>query len=225
MSVVPSKPAEAYDFAVARQTIWSGVPTQIGLTAADATAMADSTENFAQAFDAAVKARASSKAATEALAQATRTMRTRISDNVQKIRLFAESSANPNVYSIAQIPAPARPAPLPAPEQPRDIEAVLNANGELTLRFRANGGRGGASFLVSRKLAMESNFRLVGTAGVTRSRIKSFTDTTLPPGSTNVQYIITGQRGSVRGADSPIFTVVIGGTAGAPTVSVVKMAA
>jgi hypothetical protein len=224
MSVVPSKPVEAYDFAVARQTVWSAIPTQIGLVAGDVTAMTDATENFALAFDNAVKARAASEAATESLRIATRAMRTRIGDNVQKIRLFAESSANPNVYSLAQIPAPARPVPLPPPQQPRDIEAVLNASGTITLRFRASGGTG-ASYLISRKLTTESAFRLIGTADVTRSQIKSFTDTSLPAASNNVQYIITGQRGSVRGQDSPIFTVVIGGTAGAPTVSVVKMAA
>ena len=225
MSVVPNRPAEAYDFAVARQTIWSGIPTQIGLTAADATAMADSTDAFAQAFDAAVKARAASKAATEALSQAARTMRTRIADNVQKIRIFAESTNNPTVFSLAQIPVPASPSPLPPPEQPREIEAILNATGTLTLRFRANVGRGGSSFLVSRKLASETAFSFIGTADVTRSAIKSFTDTTLPPGSNNVQYIITGQRGSVRGASSPVFTVVIGGVGGAPGTATVRIAA
>ncbi|MCE2967902.1 MAG: hypothetical protein ACK55O_07625 [Phycisphaerales bacterium] len=225
MSVVPNKPAEAYDFAVARQTIWSGIPTQIGLTAADAAAMADSTDAFAQAFDAAVKARAASKAATEALAQATRTMRTRIADNVQKIRIFAESTNNPTVYSLAQIPAPARPSPLPAPDQPREIEAVLNAIGTLTLRFRTGRNNPGTAFLISRKLASETAFTFIGTADVTRSPIKSFTDTTLPPGSNNVQYIITGQRGSVRGASSPVFTVVIGGVGGAPGTATVRIAA
>ena len=40
-----------------------------------------------------------------------------------------------------------------------------------------------------------------------------------------MQYIIYGQRGSVRGPDSPIFTVVIGGSAGERSVSVVKLAA
>lgn len=224
MSVVPSKPVEAYDFAVARESIWGAIPTQIGLTAADVAAMTTTTDNFNTAFDAVVKARAASKAATDALAQATRAMRTRIGDNVQKIRIFAESTNNPAVYSLAQIPPPAERIPQPPPEQPRDLDAVLQANGNLTLRFRASGGPG-AAFLISRKLATESAFRLIGTADVTRSKVKSFTDTTLPPGSTNVQYIVTGQRGSVRGQDSPIFTVVIGGTAGAPTVSVVKMAA
>ncbi|MFN7438863.1 MAG: hypothetical protein ACK5TV_01600, partial [Phycisphaerales bacterium] len=38
----------------------------------------------------------------------------------------------------------------------------------------------------------------------TRSVIKTFIDETLPAGSTNMQYIIYGQRGSVRGPDSPI---------------------
>ncbi|MFN8730027.1 MAG: hypothetical protein ACK5Z4_09220, partial [Planctomyces sp.] len=115
--------------------------------------------------------------------------------------------------------------PAPPPAQPTDLNALISPTGQLTLSFRAvNRGRG-TSVLIRRKLATASNFSFIGTATSTRSVVKTFVDDTLPAGSTNMQYIIFGQRGSVRGPDSPIFTVVIGGSAGERSVSVVKIAA
>lgn len=225
MSVIPNKPIDAYDFSVARVGIWSAIASQIGLTAAEVSALEDANEGFSISNDNAVKARAASKAATETLRVSTSLMRTRLSDAVQKIRLFAEATNNPNVYALAQIPAPAARTPAPPPAQPTDLNATISPTGQLTLSFRAVNSGSGTSFLVRRKLATESNFSFIGTATSTRSVVKTFVDDTLPAGSTNMQYIIFGQRGSVRGPDSPIFTVVIGGSAGERSVSVVKLAA
>ncbi|MCE2967568.1 MAG: hypothetical protein ACK5WB_03680 [Phycisphaerales bacterium] len=225
MSVIPDKALEVYEFSAARVGVWSVLATQIGLTASEVSALEDANDGFSTSNDNAVKARAASKAATEALRTSTRTMRTRLSDAVQKIRLFAEATNNPNVYALAQIPAPAARTPAPPPAQPTDLNATISPTGQLTLSFRAVNSGSGTSFLIRRKLATESNFSFIGTATSTRSVVKTFIDDTLPAGSTNMQYIIYGQRGSVRGADSPIFTVVIGGSAGERSVSVVKLAA
>ncbi len=225
MSVIPDKPLEAYEFSAARVGIWSAVATQIGLSTAEVSALEDANEGFSTSNDSAVKARATSKAATESLRTSTRTMRTRLSDAVQKIRLFAEATNNASVYGLAQIPAPASRTPAPPPAQPTDLKATISSTGQLSLSFRAVNSATGTTFLIRRKLATETQFTFIGTATSTRSVIKTFIDETLPAGSTNMQYIIYGQRGSVRGPDSPIFTVVIGGNAGDRSVSVVKLAA
>ncbi|MFN8729773.1 MAG: hypothetical protein ACK5Z4_07920 [Planctomyces sp.] len=225
MSVIPNKPIDVYEFSTARVGIWSAIAPQIGLTVAEVTALEDANDGFSTGNDNAVKARAASKAATETLRVSTSLMRTRLSDAVQKIRLFAEATNNPNVYGLAQIPAPSARTPLPPPVQPTDLNATISATGILTLSFRAPNSGQGTTFLIRRKLATESNFSFIGTATGTRSVIKTFIDETLPAGSTNMQYIIYGQRGSVRGPDSPIFTVVIGGSAGERSVRVVKHAA
>ncbi|MGH7293242.1 MAG: hypothetical protein ACREJT_18630, partial [Myxococcota bacterium] len=187
------------------------------------------------AFTDAESAREASKAATNTLKLKMVAMHTLLSDAVQSIRLFAESTNNPNVFTLAQIPAPAAPTPAPPPMQPVQLGASIIPGGLLRISFKATdtAAGGATTYLVSRKLSTQSNFTVIGSAGSSRSTsganlprgFKFFDDASLPSGSNNMQYMVQGQRGSVYGLPSETFTVTIGVDAGGGLVATLKMAA
>jgi hypothetical protein len=61
-------------------------------------------------------------------------------DMIQAIRNHAESKNDPNVYVLAQIPAPATPGVTPPPGTPFDFTVGLLQNGALELKWKCNNG-------------------------------------------------------------------------------------
>src|SRR5690606_756626 len=55
---------------------------------------------------------------------------------VSQIRAKAKQSGDPNVYVLAQIPAPADPTPVGAPGTPEALKATLQPDGTLTLDWK-----------------------------------------------------------------------------------------
>ncbi len=235
MGVLPTKITEEITFGEVHAPVWSAANTTIGLPVATCTAIAAAVTNARKAFNDAESARAASKAATNSLKVKMATMHLLLSDAVQSIRLFAESTANPNVFTLAQIPAPATPQPAPPPMQPVQLGASIIPGGVLRISFKATdpASSGATTYLVSRKLATENAFRVIGSAGSSRGTnganlprgFKFFDDNSLPSGSNNMQYMVQGQRGSVYGMPSETFTVTIGVDAGGGMVATLKMAA
>lgn len=235
MGVLPTKMAEEITFGEAHAPLWAGANTTIGLQVATCTAISAAVTAARKAFTDAESARETSKAATNNLKLKMAAMHTLLSDAVQTIRLFAETTGNPNVFTLAQIPAPAAPQPAPPPMQPVELGASIIPGGILRISFKATdtASSGATTYLVSRKLSTETAFRVIGSAGSSRSTqganlprgFKFFDDTSLPSGSNNMQYMVQGQRGSVYGLPSQTFTVTIGVDAGGGAVATLKMAA
>jgi hypothetical protein len=229
MAVVPDKKAEIVQFFETHLPVWTAQPTKIGLSSAQLTAFAPIVSAARTSFNAAEAARSASKGATTNFNTALSNLKNNGAELIDAIKLYARTTGNDEVYSIAQIPPPAAPSPTPPPSQPTDVEALIEPTGALTLRFKATSAGSGATYLVKRKLSSETNFRIVGSAETSRSRFKSFTDTTLPANANNIQYIIQGQRGRATGPDSSVFVVTLGGgglgAANAGGASVVKLAA
>jgi hypothetical protein len=234
MGVIPTKIAEEITFGETHAPVWFAGPTAIGLTAAQCTAINAAVTAARKAFSDAQSARDASKAATNNLKIKMSSMHTLLADAVQAIRLFAESTSNPNVYTLANIDPPSPPTPAPPPMQPVELGAQIIPGGILRITFKATDtAQGATTYLVSRKLASESRFTVIGSAGSSRSTggaslprgFKFFDDVTLPSGSNNMQYMVQGQRGSVFGLPSQTFTVTIGVDAGGGAVATLKMAA
>jgi hypothetical protein len=194
--------------------------------------------NARKAFTDAQTAREASKAATNNLRVKMELLHPLLADAVQTIRLYAESTNNPNVYTLASIPAPATPTPAPPPMQPVQLGAAILPGGALRISFKATdtSGSGATTYLVSRKLASQTAFTVIGSAGSSRGTsganlprgFKFFDDATLPAGSNNMQYMVQGQRGSVFGLASEILVVTIGVDGGGGIVArseTLKMAA
>lgn len=208
MALLPIRIQDVLDFCELHAAVWDDAPALIGLTPAQATAFTALTVAARAAFTAQLAAVESARVATEAAQNAVRDLRAGAGDTIRLIRAFAESSTKPaTVYQLAQIPAPAAPSPVPPPAQPTDFRVELDPLGLITLRWKAKNpaGAAGTVYALRRKLAGESQYAFVGSAGARR-----FTDTTLPAGTAQAQYIVQGQRAGSVGPQSFPFTVNFG---------------
>lgn len=156
-------------------------------------------------------ARDAAKSATEAAVDADSATRGLTSDLVRAIRSFATNSNDPNVYVLAQIPAPSASQPVPPPGQPTDFKVELNSDGSITIKWKAKHPEGSdrVVYFVQRKLINEAAFSLIGGSGE-----KSYQDDTLPVGIDGATYIITAQRGNVQGPPSQQLAVTFGSGGG-----------
>ncbi len=214
MAVLPPTILEQIEFCEAHLPVWNEVATSIGLTAAQLTAFSPKVTNARGAYNAAIAAREAAKAATVDMKADATLMRQNASDLIRAIKNYAENQANPDaVYSLAQIPPPSGPTPLPAPGRPTNIEVTLQPNGSVTLSWDAvnAAASSGAFYNIYRKLPGQTAFTGIGgTPGATtQSRRMSFTDATIPTSAagSGAQYIMQGQRGTLVG--DPCDAVVV----------------
>lgn len=209
MALVPRRTIELLQFADQYTNQWRIVAANIGLTTEQIDELSAALAAAQARFDSQQKGKDSLKAATAAAKNAEGDLRTEISDIVKAIRAFASNSADPEqVYLLAQIPSPARPAPRPAPGTPTDFRVSLAQDGAVTLRFKCNnGGTGGVVYSVSRRSGSAGAFTFVGVTGE-----RSFTDDSIPASAGRVEYRVTAQRGTLSG-EPAFFTVAFGGNA------------
>jgi hypothetical protein len=207
MATYPRDRAEFLRWAEAHVDVFTSQAAAIGLTAAQATAFKNQVGALRGRTTAQQAAKDAAKSATEAARDADSATRELTSDLVRSIRAFATNNNNPNVYVLAQIPAPNPGAPVPPPGQPTDFKVELNSDGSITLKWKAKHPEGSdrVVYFVQRKLINETAFRLIGGSGE-----KSYQDDTLPVGIDGATYIITAQRGNVQGQPSRQLTVTFG---------------
>ena len=207
MATYPTNRADFLKWAEAHISVFESNAAAIGLTVAQALAFKTQVGTLRTRTTAQQAARDAAKAATLAAVDSDSATRELTSDLVRSIRAFATNANNPNVYVLAQIPAPNPGAPVPPPGQATDFKVELNSNGSITLKWKAKHPEGSdrVVYFVKRKLISESAFRLVGGSGE-----KSYQDDTLPIGIDGATYIITAQRGNVQGQPSRQLTVTFG---------------
>lgn len=208
MSVIPSKDLDAVQFFETHDPLWTAAPAAaIGLTVTQVTAQTSLTKTARDAYTAQQAAKVAAKNATLMFHNAVTAMRSGGSDLVATIKAFAQTTNNPNVYTLAQIPPPAAPVPAPPPGQPMNITVSLESSGAITLAWKAvnSAPNAGTFFSVQRKLSTEAAFSLVGNTGG-----RTFTDDTLEQGTPGATYIIQGHRGTMDGVASEQVSVQFG---------------
>lgn len=208
MGVVPDTRLGKIEFYEAHLAPWTTNAAAIGLTPASVTALGALTTQARAAFNAAEAARQAARAATQAFHDAVRAMHSGPGagqDMIDTIRNFAETKNLPNVYVLAQIPAPADPSTAPPPGTPFDFTVGLLQNGALELKWKCTNPSGTQGTIYEVKRAIGGGaLNFVGATGV-----KVFTDDTLPSGSAPVTYQITAVRSTARGNPAQ-FTVNFG---------------
>lgn len=217
-NVLPDKTLEQIEFCEAHLPAWTAAPaTAIGLTAGQITSLTTLTTATRAAYNAAQAARNASKAATTTLSTSAVNMRELASDLIRTIKAYADLQASPGaVYSLAQIPQPVAPTPMPAPGKPTDFQVVLEPGGAITLTWAGlySAASSGSFYNVYRKLPGQTGFTMIGGASgsTTESRRMRFTDGSVPSSAagTGASYIIQGQRGTSMGIASDILTVEFG---------------
>ncbi|MGD9791308.1 MAG: hypothetical protein AB7Q00_09730 [Phycisphaerales bacterium] len=217
MSLFPDSRIGKIEFYEAHIGPWTASAAQIGLDPSAVAALATLVGEARDAYDAAQSAREASKAATTAFHNAVKAMHSGAgagSDMIDTIRNYAQSKNNPNVYVLAQIPAPATPGTIPPPGKAYEFEVGLLENGALTLRWKCDNPSGSSGTLYEvRRVIGDPNvgmWALIGSSGK-----RSFVDDTLPQGSASspVTYQIRAVRSTSFGEPAQ-FTVTFGVASG-----------
>ena len=125
---------------------------------------------------------------------------------VSTIQSFALSTGDPNVYNLAEIPAPQPSSAAPPPGTPESLRVELLQNGALKLGWKCNNpdGTQGTIYEVKRQTAGQAEAAWIGSTGV-----REFVDDTLSMDASPVQYEITAVRSTKRGNPAN-FTVKFG---------------
>jgi hypothetical protein len=215
MGIFPPSRLGKIEFYENRLTDWAANAAGIGLTPTAIADLGTLTQAARVAYGESEKARIASQAATQAFYDAVRAMHSGPgagSDMVDQIRGFARRTDNPQVYVLAQIPAPQPASSIPPPGTPFAFTVGLLETGAIELKWKCNNpeGAGGTIYEVRRRLgnAPGAAFVYVGGSGV-----RSFIDGSVPSGSSPVTYQVTAARSTVRGNVGQ-FTVTFGVGAG-----------
>jgi hypothetical protein len=177
-----------------RIAVIKATPTAFGVTAPQATLLDADIKAARAAFDAAQKARTAAKDATVTQGAALGDMNRAGSIVVSAIRTFADNqpttTARDAIYAAVSMTPPVPPSAQPAPETPFDVKADPNADGTVSVKWKAS-TNSGAVYLVYRKLAGNTAFSQVGLIAK-----KVFVDPTVPAGTTSCQYQVRAVRGT-----------------------------
>ncbi len=219
-STFPTTPRAAFlTWGLAHAIVFDNEEGNIGLTAGQVTAFTNAINAANAANQAQENARLAYRSAVSAATEAFNAARRSASLTTKVIRTFADTSNNPNVYTLAQIPPPAVPGTAPPPAKPSDLSVELNtASGALTLRWKASNpvGTTGTSYLIKRKLPGQAEFVYAGISGE-----KKFVDNNFIAGPDSVQYTVQGHRSDAVGPESDAFTINFGKTASGQVVATV----
>jgi hypothetical protein len=208
MGIVPDSRLGKIEFYEAHLAPWTSNAAGIGVLPAAVTSLGTMTAAARAAYNAHIAAESAAKAATKNFYDKVRAMHSGPgagSDMIDTIKTYAATKNDPNVYVLAQIPAPAPAGITPPPGKPADFTVGLLENGALELKWKCNNPSGtvGTIYEVMRKIGSGA-FTFVGATGV-----KTFTDDTLPSGATPCTYQVTAVRSTARGNPGQ-FTVSFG---------------
>lgn len=209
MGVLPNSRLARVEFFEAHDPVWAatapgpGVGT-IGLTSAQVTAQVTKVTDARTKYNAMIAAREAAKAATLAFYNSEDAMTLSGAGLISTIKAFAEATVNPNVYVLAQIPAPAAPQPYGAPTNPTAVGAFLENDGSVTLSWKGT-LFGGQFYSIWRQLWGSQDWVQVGTVAA-----KKFTDAVVPAGIVAATYQVKAHRGSQASAGSEPVTVLFG---------------
>lgn len=210
MGIVPSNRTARLAFYETHVTPWTDNATALGLTALQMNDLSVAVGNARQALTDALAAREASKAATENFYQMIAAAHKLGSGAIELIRYRAESTNDPSLWVLAQLPAPTPPSAVPPPGSPFDFRITLEQGGALGLSWKCNNPEGSVGTIYEvRRQAQGSganDWSFVGASGV-----KNFLDTTLPSSlaATGINYQVVGVRSTARGVPS-IFNVRFG---------------
>jgi hypothetical protein len=176
---------------------WQTNAVAIGTTTTAVTALTTRVTAARAAFDAQQLAFEQAKAATQNFKDAVAAMTVAGAEIIKQVKAKAASGGNA-VYTLALLPVPATPAPVPPPGTPTDFSATLNPDGSLKLRWKcANpANASGTIYQVSRKVGSggAGSFSIIGGCGT-----RTFDDPTVPAGVASVTYQVQAVRSTAAG--------------------------
>ncbi len=191
---------------------WGTNQAAIGLTSAQVAELAVDIANARQALTDVEATRANAKAETQDYYAKADAVHKKASKAVTAIKSFAKNSTDPEVvYLLAGITGQNPPSPVPAPEQPTNLRAVLQNNGAVEVRWT---GRGpvGTIYEVYRKLATETSYTFLSNVDASEKR---YTDAGVPAGTLSAMYQVRAIRADLFSPYSTAFVIQFGTSDGA----------
>ena len=208
MGYIPSGHNERISWFEERIATIKATPTAFGVTAAMCTSADDDIKQARDAYAEAQKARMAAKDSTVTQTAAIRDMNRTGGDLVRAIRTFADNqptlAQRDAIYAACSITPPANPTAQPAPNTPTNVAADPNANGTVTIKWKATANNGSV-YIVFRKLAGNNQFTQVGLVST-----KKFIDSTVPAGTTSCQYQVQAVRNNQTSTASQPVSVQFG---------------
>lgn len=175
-----------------RIALWTTAPAAIGLTSAMVLDFSTQITDARDSFTITQTTRAISKNSTQDYYTKSDTMRSAGGDLVNTIKSFAEATGDETVYTLANISPPKDTrTPAPPPAQPFDVRTALNNDGSVEITFKGTGPVG-TLYSVYAKPFGSATFTFLGQ---TDAESKSFTDSTITPGTQSVTYMVQAVRG------------------------------
>jgi hypothetical protein len=195
MATVPVQGVARIEWYEQHVPVWVTNVTAIGLVTADTTDLTAKTTAARTAYEEQQAAQDVAKAKTLAYRAALTALSVAGSAAIDKIRAKAKQVGGDSVYVLAQIPAPAIPAPPGDPGTPSEFVAELDVTGALNLKWKCTNPTGGTMYQVFRRSTPSGEFDYLGGTGD-----KKFVDSTIPAGSSQVTYQIQAVRSTAVGA-------------------------
>lgn len=188
MAILPRDRLSMVQFFETHSPVWAANTAAIGLTAGQITSLASLVNAARSDYENQQSAIAAKLAATSSFHDSADVLRSFGADLIKVIKAFAESTDDPSVYNIAQIPAPQPPTPAGPPDQPTELSATFTFPWGIRLTWKGSVAQS-AYFGVFRRLPGESTFTMIKTF---KERV--FDDTTLPAGVASVDYYVAAFR-------------------------------
>lgn len=207
MAILPDTRLALLEFCEYHIPVFTTNALAIGLTNPQITAMSALATTMRSRLTAQQLAKEAAKAATLQYYNSEEALRDSIADLIRIVKTHAETTSNPNVYALAQIPAPVPPSPKPAPGQPTDIKVELLPGGHVSFKWKSTNASGGY-FVIRRRPAGGDGGGAWTIAGTSDRR--AFVDVSLPGGGGPWEYSIQGFRTSVAGPESEHLVVRLG---------------
>lgn len=218
MGLVPIKPLARLQFYENHTSGWASAAVAIGTTTAAVTDLTTKATAARAAYDAQQNALNAAKMATQAWRQSMAALSLAGSAILDQIRGKAKVSGD-SIYTLANIPAPATPTPVPPPGTPFELKVALKPDGSLELKWKCSNPAGatGTFYQIARKVDGATAFDYLATVGT-----RTFTDETLPAGAKTVLYQIQAGRTTAMGVAQQFIVNIGVGSGGGLTVSVVE---
>lgn len=207
MAIVPDSRIDKVVFYETHLTPWTNNAVAIGLTLPEVAALSIATTDARAAYNTMIAARAAAKAATQSFYTSVSNMHSAPglgSDMIDTIKNFAQTTDDPNVYTLAQIPPPADPVPAGPPETPTNVSGIINSDGAVELKWK--GTLASSTFYeILRKLDGELTWTVIDSVGA-----KGYLDNTVPVGTASVQYRVRAKRAGFTSAANDPITIRLG---------------
>ena len=195
MGLMPQSLVEKIQFVEAHLADWAAHAVAVGSSATEVAAISTKAAAARAALTEQETAQDTAKTKTAALRQKVDEMVVATSDFVKKVRAKAATDGV-GIYQLANIPAPAQPAPKGPPGLPANFVATVGQDGSVDLTWKCPNPPGavGTTYQVYRRTTPTGDFVFLGASGE-----KRYLDSSIPAGSSQVTYKIRGLRSTAAG--------------------------